>query len=250
MITYLETLIVNAARLSSGWALFGLVICGVLLMMFRERRVLLISFIVQVFLAGMFFAQIVPPRLAFVKVVVGIFVATVYAITIRQLRYKPTRLIEADSIIETDTTHLPAIKISDLQLPELEATKPKRDHGSTFSGILFRGLASLLVLLIAWQIVNNANFPFPNIDQSILLATFFLIGMGILMIGLTEEALKTGMGLFSILWGFQIFYTAVEPSLALFAFLAGLDLMLALSISYLAITSEQGAEKTESTYAN
>ncbi|HUN22783.1 MAG TPA: hypothetical protein PK299_06585 [Anaerolineales bacterium] len=250
MITYLETMIVNAARVSSGWALFGLVICGALLMMFRERRVLLLSFIVQVVLVGLFFAQIVPPRLAIVKVIVGILVATVYAVTIRQLRYKPTRLIEADSIIETDTTQLPAIKISDLQLPELEATKPKRDHGSTFSGVLFRGLASLLVLLIAWQIVNNTTFPFPNIDQPILLATFFLIGMGVLMIGLTEEALKTGMGLFSILWGFQIFYTAVEPSLAVFAFLAGLDLMLALSISYLAITGEQDAEKTESTYAN
>jgi hypothetical protein len=62
-----------------------------------------------------------------------------------------------------------------------------------------------------------------------------MVTLGLLTLGLTEEPFKTGLGLLAAWNGFQLFYVAVEPALAVFGLLAAIDLGIALSMCYLVI---------------
>ena len=46
--------------------------------------------------------------------------------------------------------------------------------------------------------------------------------------------MNAGLGLLTLLTGFELIYAAVEPSLAVVALLAGVDFAVALAVSYLA----------------
>jgi hypothetical protein len=59
------------------------------------------------------------------------------------------------------------------------------------------------------------------------------MGLGLLQIGITEEPLRVGAGLLTLLSGFEIAYSSIEPSLAVVALLAAVHLGIALVVSYL-----------------
>jgi hypothetical protein len=61
------------------------------------------------------------------------------------------------------------------------------------------------------------------------------MALGLLSLGLTEEPLNAGIGLFMFLAGFQILYTALESARTIVALLAAVDFALALTVSYLAL---------------
>jgi hypothetical protein len=73
----------------------------------------------------------------------------------------------------------------------------------------------------------------PVIPDHFNLAIYALIGLGLLGLGLTTEPLKAGMGLFTFLTGFGLFYSALEQSAAMVAMLTMVSLTLALAIGYL-----------------
>jgi hypothetical protein len=61
------------------------------------------------------------------------------------------------------------------------------------------------------------------------------MALGLLKLGLSEEPLNAGVGLFLLLGGFQLFYFGIEPSLAIVGLLAAVELGVALVVSYLAV---------------
>jgi hypothetical protein len=58
-------------------------------------------------------------------------------------------------------------------------------------------------------------------------------GLGILRIGLSEEPMPAGFGLLTFLSAFDLFYVALEPSLAVAGLLGAISFLIALAAAYL-----------------
>jgi hypothetical protein len=65
------------------------------------------------------------------------------------------------------------------------------------------------------------------------------MALGLLHLGISEEPIRVGIGILTIMAGFEISYSAVEPSLAVIALLALVHLGLSLVIGYLLITQRR-----------
>lgn len=98
----------------------------------------------------------------------------------------------------------------------------------------FRSVGLILVSVAAWYTSRQPGLALPGLPSALNLACYLLAALGLFMLGLTEEPLIAGLGLFILLSGFQLFYTAIEPSLAIAGMLAAVDFALALAVSYLA----------------
>ena len=99
----------------------------------------------------------------------------------------------------------------------------------------FRMTALILVSVAAWYTSRQPGLALPGLPSALNLACYLLAALGLFTLGLTEEPFNAGLGLFILLSGFQIFYTAIEPSLAIAGMLAAVEFALALAVSYLAV---------------
>jgi hypothetical protein len=88
-----------------------------------------------------------------------------------------------------------------------------------------------IVIIIRQTTLALPGMPddLPHINQAVLI----LMGMGIIGIVISHNPLPAGMSLFTFLTGFELYYAALEQSIAMLAALAALNLALALAISYL-----------------
>jgi hypothetical protein len=68
------------------------------------------------------------------------------------------------------------------------------------------------------------------------LACYLLAGFGLLLIGLSEAPMQVGFGLLTFLSGFDLFYVALEPSLAVAGLLGAVSFLIALATAYLRVT--------------
>jgi hypothetical protein len=57
--------------------------------------------------------------------------------------------------------------------------------------------------------------------------------MGVFAIALADEPFKGGLGLLTVIAGFELFYSSIEQSLAVVGLLGVVNFMIALAISYL-----------------
>lgn len=106
---------------------------------------------------------------------------------------------------------------------------------TVLTGFPFRVMALTLISLAAWYTATQPAFALPGLPPSLNVASYLLMALGLLNLGLSEEPLKVGVGLFMFLDGFQLFYFAIEPSLAIVGLLAAVELSVALVVSYLAV---------------
>ena len=65
-------------------------------------------------------------------------------------------------------------------------------------------------------------------------ACYWLALVGLLVMILTAEPLKAGLGLLTFMAGFELFYAALESSLSVVGLLGIVNLFMALAIAYLA----------------
>jgi hypothetical protein len=103
------------------------------------------------------------------------------------------------------------------------------------TGFSFRVMTLVLISLTAWYVANQPAFALPGLPPDLNLASYLLMALGLLKLGLSEEPLNVGVGLFMLLSGFQLFYFVIEPSLAIVGLLAAVELGVALVVSYLAV---------------
>lgn len=108
----------------------------------------------------------------------------------------------------------------------------------------FRLFAAGIVILIVMAVTPGVDTIMADAGFAVTAASLLLIGMGLLHLSITAEILRVGLGLMTILSGFEIMYSAVEGSVLVAALLAVINLGLALVSSYLLIASN--AEEVES----
>jgi hypothetical protein len=134
----------------------------------------------------------------------------------------PTRIpASRDASIFSRVTSRQSDPDSEFPHPAIPTSRPFR--------LLTAILAGLAVISAAPEIVEW--LPGLRIEQA--WGGLLLIGMGLIQLGFTIQPLRTSLALLTFLAGFEILYAAVETSTLVAGLLAGVNLMLALTGSYL-----------------
>jgi hypothetical protein len=188
-----------------------------LILILWDWRWLLLTLIVQYLVVGLLFADVILPHLAFMKVLVGTFNCLILYITARQVNFgrPPEDLTEeeAGQFVEKRL-----VQIGPITIP---------------SDVPFRVFLALIVMIAVWVLSQNANFLLPEVPEHVNLAILSLVGMGLVTFSLSVEPLKAGLGFLTFMTGFELFYHAVEQSIAMLAMLSIAELIIVLSIAYL-----------------
>ncbi|MEA3342284.1 MAG: hypothetical protein U9R15_20145 [Chloroflexota bacterium] len=95
----------------------------------------------------------------------------------------------------------------------------------------FHLLAGILISVAAYTAA--LRIPLPQVPSDITLACYLLAGLGLLLVGLSDDPMQVGLGLLTFLSGFELFYIALEPSLAIAGLLGAVSFLVALAAAYL-----------------
>jgi hypothetical protein len=99
--------------------------------------------------------------------------------------------------------------------------------------IWFRLVTSLIVIVVAWAYAFQNQGVVAGVESNVFLGAIFCICLGMLMIGLYQSPLEAAIGLLTLLIGFDLFYGAIEPSLAIVALMVSIQLIIALATTYI-----------------
>ena len=177
-------------------AIVGPVLTAVVLLLTSNWRLSLIALLFQYSLVALAVSRVVRPEVAVVKALVGILVVLILYITAQNTA-------EARSLRGT------------------EGTRPKRFglHVGWLDGPLGLPLRLLAVMLLALALIRLfENYSLTMIPANIAFVACWLAGIGILGLILSAEPLRVGLALLTLLTGFDLAFSELEPSLALVGF--------------------------------
>jgi hypothetical protein len=183
----------------------------------RDWRWSVLALTVQYLVVGLLFSDVLDPQLAFMKVMVGLFICLILYFTARQVNWGQ---------LPEDVTEDEAVQLREERLLRLGPYMLPTDTP-------FRIFFALMVILAVFTLSQRSVFQLPIVPDYFTLAVFALVGLGLVNLSFTSEPLKAGMGLLTFLTGFELFYSGLEQSVLMLAFLAAANLMVALVVSYL-----------------
>ena len=114
-------------------------------------------------------------------------------------------------------------------------------YSSTPTGLVFRIFVGLIMILVTLTL--SSSFPLPGLASSVTTAVYWLIIAGLVTLIITEDPLKAGHGLFTVLIGFDLFYATLESSLLLTGLWGSVNLLIALAVGYLIVVKGTGLEE-------
>lgn len=182
-----------------------------------DWRVALLALAVQYLAAGLLFADVLDPRLAFVKLLVGMFICLMLYMTARQVNWgrRPADLTRAESsrLNAQRTVILWRFTVPVIHLIRL-------------------GLVAVVLVLVL-TVGNRPDIQFAIIPNYVNLAIFGLAALGLLGMLISGEPLKAGMSFLLFMTGFELLYNALDQTVAMLALLAGANMAFTLVIAYL-----------------
>ncbi len=215
------------ASLPGTAVLIALLIAAALLVVLVNWRLLILALGAQYILIGLMLTRVVPIELAAVKALVGIMVCPVLYITARRVNWGHT---DEEGTEETPPTDRPR----------------RRWWHILGAGWPVRLIVAVLALAISTGLAARSPLPIVSdlaLSRDLTTAAFSVMLLGLINAALAENPLKVGMGLLSIIAGFELFYTAVEPTLTIVGLLGLTNLFIALAIAYL--TTAWAARRSE-----
>jgi len=235
----LPDVLAQLSFLTTKAAIVGLVITASIIVVIRDWRLLLTALSVQYVLVGLLLTRLIRPQVAVIKVLIGAMVCVIFYLTARLVdaRGEETPLEPKDA--GDDPAPRPASPTSNTQRPT-----SKTRVGTSLPDFAFRLLATLFVGVTIYSL--SMRYPLPEIPLDVSFACYWLASLGLLVLMLTEEPLKAGMGLLTLITGFELFYSALERSLSVVGFLGIANFLIALAIAYIAaasraeVTAEEG----------
>ena len=190
------------ASLQTIEILGGLALTAAVLVVVSDWRISLFVLAVQYVFVASLLATLMPLQLALLRVISGFIAASMLYITARRT-YASAR------------------------------TTTERAHSSAFLiGWHFRAVALVMVAVTVISFVNTTNLL--NVPVLFWLVALWLMGTGLLIIALTRDVIKHGLGLLTFSAGFGALYVAFDAGFIIFGALNMLDLLLALGLSHLA----------------
>ena len=181
-------------------------ITAALLVIAEDRRVLVFALATQYLFVGLLFTHVLAPQIAGIKMTAGLVVWLIVFFSAQQAGWRP----DAERLGGAGVWVIGA-------------------------SARFRVFAVILAALIGWNLAAPGTLPFPVASEHVTFAALQLSCQGLLLLGLTDRPLKTGLGILTFLNGFGLLYSGVEPALVVVGMLAVVDVAVALAISYLAV---------------
>jgi hypothetical protein len=163
----------------------------------RSWMYALIAFSLQTLGVGVLALQIAPVPVAAAKCIVGWLAVTILAITISREKQDITR------------------------------------DGEGLVAPLFRMAVGILVFSAMLVLYPGLGGLFRDPPTVILLPSGFLLGIGLVNLGMSEHPLRVALSLLALLQGFELSYLWVEQSLLVLALLAVMDLSILVVLSIL-----------------
>ena len=105
----------------------------------------------------------------------------------------------------------------------------------------FRLLVALLLAVVTYAL--GSRHPFVVEPPGVSQACYWLVGIGLLIVVLSRDIFKVGLGLITFQAGFGVLLATFESSLSVAALMGVVDILIALGIAYL--TSAQIAFAVE-----
>jgi uncharacterized membrane protein len=198
-------------------AAYLVMVTAALLLILRDWRWSLLSLAVQYLISGLLFADVLLPHLAFMKVLVGVFICLILYITARQVDWGE---------LPEDVTGEEAVQMRKERFVRLGTLILPTDTP-------FRVFLALIVCLAMWVMAQQTGSLLPTLPGHLHLAILALVGLGLATFSLTSEPLTAGVGLLTFLTGAELFYSALDQSVAMLAVLGAANLVIALVIAYL-----------------
>ncbi len=201
------------AFLAGTPAMVGLAITALLIYLTSDWRVSLLALLVQYLLAGLVLTGTIRLEVALAKMLVGLLVALILFLSAR---------------------HFPG---------------EKHDRLAPYSSIRFLGfrigwldgplslpLRFLSVFLVALALIRLfSGYHLSTVPMDIALVACWLGGMGFLGLVLSADPMRAATGVLTILTGFDLAYSQLEPSLAVAGSFGACTILGALAFSYLAL---------------
>ncbi len=217
-------------NLLASLALLGLFLSASLLAITNSWRLRLTSLAVQYFCVALLLAQIVIWQVVLVRLIVGAGVVGILILTSRELT---GAYPWAQPVLPQASAAQPAL------WPALRGFW-KAEFSADFP---FRVAAVALATVAAGSLAGRPVALLAGLPVGLKMAGFLLCGLSLFGLGLSEEPLRAGLSLLTLLSGFELLYVVVEPSLAIVALLAVVDFGVALVVSYLALLSQASGQE-------
>lgn len=223
-------------------ALLGLLITACSILIGRDWRFLILALLAQYVLVGLVLSRLVRPDIATLKVLIGAFICPILFLSARQVSVGTFSI--SLSLSEPQKSWRSSLGDwwrSRYLIVSFLREDRNRLRRPAATGFVFRVFTALLMILIAITVSNT--FALPNLSPTVNTAVFWLVLAGLSTLMLTEDPMKVGLGLFTTLTGFELFYATVERSLLLTGLWGTINLLIALVIGYLIVV--KGARPEE-----
>ena len=216
----LVDLLARVSFLAAMPATVGLFVTAGILVVSRDWRLNVTALIIQYFFVVLLLTRLIHMEVAAVKGLIGWMICMVFYLTERR----------ASALEES---------------PADDGAAPSRRwrRWVISARASFCLLAGLLVSVAAYTAALRV--PLPEVPADISLACYLLAGLGLLLIGLSEAPMQVGLGLLTFLSGFDLFYVALEPSLAVAGLLGAVSFLIALATAYLRAAQIANASEGE-----
>lgn len=212
----LDDVLAQVVFLAAVPAVVGVFVTAALLVVSRDWRLNTIALAMQYFFVALLMTQVTRVEMAAVKGLIGWVVCLVFYLTEQQAR----------SLVRSDGSQ-GALSLREWGAARFEGWR----HGGISARAAFSFMAALLVGVTVY--VASSAMTLPQMSRSLTLVCYLLGGLGMLLLGLSQDPLRVGVGLLMFLSGFDLFYVALEPSLLVAGFLGSISFVIALGTAYL-----------------
>lgn len=189
-------------------AVAGIFVTASILVVNREWRLNVMALAVQYFFIVLLMTRMIRLEVAAVKGLIGWLICMVFYLTERRASALSQPLNDQDA--------------------EVSRRLARWVMSARASFCL---LAGILIAVAAYMAA--VRIPLPEVPPDITLACYQMAGLGLLLVGLSETPMQVGFGLLTFLSAFDLFYVALEPSLAVAGLLGAVSFLIALATAYL-----------------
>ncbi len=210
--------------------LLGVIITATIILVARDWRFLLFALLIQYILVGLTLSRLVRPDIAILTVLTGAFVCPILFLSARQVMLDPLSI----SALEPEQTGFWPRLFAVIRGPSVsQDVAPTR--------FTFRLFVALLIILVALTVSDS--FPLPSLPPLVTTIVYWLALAGLITLTLTEDPLKSGLGLFTVFSAFGLLYFTLESSLLLTGLWGAVNLLIALAIGYLTVVKGTGPQE-------
>jgi hypothetical protein len=212
-------------------AFLALIVTAGFILIARDWRLLILALLAQYIVVGLILSRLVRADIAVLSVLIGAFICPVLFLSARQVSVSPVSItaIANDQAVARNRFMRWWRQSA---LSELLFGANRRPQSAP-TGLAFRAILGALLLLVA--VTMSRSLPLTPLEPTIVTAIYWLVLVGLGVLTLTEDPMKAGHGLFTLLTGFGLYYVARESSLLLIGLWGAVNLLLALAIGYLIV---------------